>query len=148
MTEETTSLAVRLLLKNWTVSVLWASGATTSAEMVAVSRGKALADAWRSDAFNGSTFGEFLKFARCRRAPDPSWWGKPITVEGKPAFYLGHNRQYVSIAYPGGTFALNAHPYDVLPLECRPEGYRDRLDAGSESLTAPKVTAIRSADHG
>lgn len=125
-----------LLLKNWTVSVLWSSGTTTSGDIVDASRGKALAAAWRSDAFNGSTFGEFLKFARCRRAADPAWWGKPITVEGKPAFYLGHNRQYVQIGYPGDAFALNAHPYDVLPLECRPEGYRDRLNAGAERISA------------
>lgn len=114
----------RFLLKRWTVTVWWASGATTSDEVVAPSRGKALADAWRSDAFNGCTFGEFLKFSRCRRAPEPAWWGAPITVLGKPAFFLDYNKQYVRFAYPGAEFAMNAHPYDVLPIERRPEAYR------------------------
>jgi hypothetical protein len=116
-------------LKNWTVTVRWASGATASANVVATTRGKALADTWRSDVFSSTTFGEFLRFASCHRARDPEWWGAPITVEGKPAGYLGHNSQYVSVWIPGRDFALNAHPYDVLPLERRPIGYRDRVAA-------------------
>lgn len=112
------------LLKRWTVTVRWANGASTSSEVVAPTRGKALADTWRSDIFNGVSFGEFLGFTRCRRAADPHWWGAPITVLGKPAFYLGHDRQYVHFAWPGGQFALRAHPYDVQPIERRPEAYR------------------------
>lgn len=91
--------------------------------ILATSRGAALADAWRSDAFEGYTFGEFLKFARCRldqHQPVPS----EITVEGKPAFGLGHNGQYVQFVYPGGKFVLNAHPLDVLPETVRPKAYQ------------------------
>jgi len=117
--------ARRFLLKRWTVSVRWASGATTESTITASTRGKALADAWRCDAFSGSTFGEFLRFASCRRSKDePSWWGEPITVLGKPAFYLGHDGQYVHFAYPDGDHVLYAHPLDVLPMHRRPEAYR------------------------
>lgn len=86
-------------------------------------RGKALADAWRSDAFEGYTFGEFLKMARCRLT-DFQIKPVPITVSGKPAFKVDHNQQYVQFVYPDGEFVLNAHPLDVLP-ECeRPRSYR------------------------
>lgn len=90
---------------------------------LATTRGKALADAWRSDAFEGYTFGEFLKMARCsltdfQPVPDE------ITVSGKPAHGLGHNGQYVQFVWPGGTFVLNSHPLDVLPESYRPRAYR------------------------
>ncbi len=90
---------------------------------LAVTRGKALADAWRSDAFNGYTFGEFLKMARCRLT-DFQIKPEPITVLGKPAFKVDHNSQYVQFAYPDGEFVLNAHPLDVLPESARPSTYR------------------------
>ena len=90
---------------------------------LAKTRGKALADAWRSDAFDGYSFGEFLKVARCRLTEyQPP--ATPITVLGKPAFYLDHNQQYVQFVYPDGEFVLNAHPYDVLPEQYRPRAYR------------------------
>lgn len=117
------------LLKRWSVTVTWSSGVETIGHVVATTRGRALADAWRSDAFNGSTFAEFMKFARCRRdRTTPPRWGDPITISGKPAFFLGNNRQYVEFAYPNATFLLSAHPYDVLPVEYRPDTYRDRDD--------------------
>lgn len=115
------------LMKRWTITVRWASGTETSSDSTAATRGKALADAWRSDAFSGSTFGEFMKFARCRRTIDPQQWGDQITVEGKPAFYLGRNSQYVRIAYPDSDVALNAHPLDVSPESYRPECYRSAV---------------------
>ncbi len=107
------------LLKNWLVSVRDRG----SAQVVACTRGQALADCWRGDAFGNLTFGQFLGIARCRRAPDPEDWGAPITVEGRPAYYAGRNSQYVKIAYPGGKFALNCHPSDVLPEQFRPAAY-------------------------
>lgn len=116
-------------MKNWDVIVRWSNGTETTGRYVASTRGKALADAWRSDIFEGVTFGEFLRFTSCRRAFDPDWWATPITVEGRPAAYLGHNSQYVQVWLPGRDFVLNAHPYDVLPIERRPLGYRDRLSA-------------------
>lgn len=117
------------LMKRWSVSVTWASGSVTTETVVAPTRGKAMADSWRCDAFSGSTLAEFLRFTRCRRDTyTPPRWGDPITVEGKPAFFLGNNRQYVQFVYPGGTFALSAHPYDVLPVEYRPDTYRSAGD--------------------
>ena len=91
---------------------------------LAQTRGKAMADAWRSDAFWGYTFGEFLKMARCRLtayqpAPDE------ITVLGKRALGLGHNGQYVQFVYPGKDVVLNAHPLDVLPASYRPRAYQE-----------------------
>lgn len=116
-----------LHLKRWIVSVTWASGSISQEAIVALTRGKALASAWRSDVFSSTPFGDFLRFARCRRdRVTPPRWGDPITVEGKLAFFLGNNRQYVQIALPGREWPLNAHPYDVLPVEYRPDTYRDR----------------------
>lgn len=112
------------LMKRWTVTALG-----MSSEVNAATRGRALADCWRSDAFSNYSFRDFLRIARCARASDPSGWGAPITVEGKPAFYLGHNRAYVQCCFPGSTITSNAHPYDVLPIECRPLEYQDRAAA-------------------
>ncbi len=50
-----------MIVRPWTVTV---SG-YGHGDYIAASRGKALADAWRSSAFEGWTFGEFLKRARC-----------------------------------------------------------------------------------
>lgn len=112
-------------LKRWEVTV----GSYGAGIHIATSRGKALADAWRSDAFTGWTFGEFLKRARCVRTPEPDRFGEPCTFEGRPALYFDHNSQYVIIQLPGNDFLSSAHPYDVLPMECRPVGYRDRISA-------------------
>lgn len=122
-------MATELLLKRWEVTVQWSSGKTTSEIIVATTRGKALADAWRSDAFSSTPFGDFLKFARCRRDRYvPHRWGDRITACGRPAFFLGNNRQYVQIAFADteSQFVGNAHPYDVFPIDYRPETYRDR----------------------
>lgn len=40
-----------------------------SANFNAVSRGKAMAEAWRSSAFDGWSFKEFIQRARCKLAP-------------------------------------------------------------------------------
>lgn len=107
------------ILRRFIVTVgRWGEGA-----YLASTRGKALADAWRSDAFEGYTFGEFLKMARCRL---DRWQPTPveITVEGKRALGLGHNGQYVQFVYPGKEVVLNAHPLDVLPESVRPKVYR------------------------
>lgn len=122
-------MATELLLKRWEVSVKWASGTISRETIVATSRGKAMADTWRSDAFSGSTYAEFLKFSRCRRGHyKPHRWGDRITACGRPAFFLGNNRQNVQVAFAGTNeqYVGNAHPYDVLPVEYRPDTYRDR----------------------
>jgi len=98
-----------------------------SAAYLAASRGKAMADAWRSDIFNGYSFGEFLKIARCRLSyhqPKPT----EITVSGEPVWGLGHNGQYVSFVRPGGDFVLYSHPLDVLPVSERPTSYQTEGD--------------------
>lgn len=90
---------------------------------LATSRGKALASVWRSDVFEGYSFGDFLKIARCRldrHQPNPA----AITVSGKPAWGLGHNGQYVQFVWPNGEFVLHSHPLDVLPESARPKAYR------------------------
>jgi hypothetical protein len=108
------------LLKRWIVAV----DGYGEESFTAPTRGAAMANAWRCDAFSSSTFSEFLKFARCRRDQhQPHGYGDEITVCGKPAFFVGANRQYVQIAYPGGQFVLNPHPYDVLPERYRPTTY-------------------------
>lgn len=107
------------ILRRYLVEV----GRWGSAPILAASRGKALADAWRSDAFEGYTFGEFLKMARCRldpHQPVPT----EITVSGERALGLGHNGQYVRFVYPGKEVVLNSHPLDVLPESYRPAAYR------------------------
>ena len=91
--------------------------------ILAATRGRALADAWRNDIFEGYTFGEFLKIARCRLdsyQPQPT----EITVLRKRALGLGHNGQYVQFVYPGRDVVLNAHPRDVLPVSYRPRAYQ------------------------
>ena len=113
-------------LRRWAVTVTWASGATTTGYELAPTRGKALARAWACDAFSGSSFGEFLRFARCRLdGHRPPRFGDPITVDGKSAFFVENDRQYVHFAYPGADHTMAAHPYDVLPVEYRPDTYRD-----------------------
>lgn len=110
------------ILRRWTVTV----GEWGESPFLAPTRGSALADAWRCGAFNGLTFAEFLKIARARlnRMPPAPDFGAPITVCGKPAFYVDRNSAYVTFAYPGGKFTLTAHPSDVEPESFRPAAYR------------------------
>lgn len=113
----------KFVLKPWDVTV---DGYGTG-RYYAATRGKALADAWRSDAFSGSTFGEFLKFARCRRGT--AWgedYGALITVSGKPAYFVERNAAYVQFVWPDSDVILSSHPYDVLPERFRPAAYRAR----------------------
>lgn len=121
MPNEMESVAEGFVVKSWEVTV----PGYGSGRYIAKTRGKALADAWRCDAFCGSTFGEFIRHARCRRYPvDHPSFGDPITVGGKPAFYLDSNGQYVQFVYPGGDVVLNSHPFDVEPERYRPSAYR------------------------
>lgn len=110
------------ILRRFEVTVMGFSEPMRSI-MLASTRGKALADAWRHDIFEGYTFGEFLKIARCRldrHQPKPD----EITVMGKRALGLGHNGQYVQFVYPGQDVVLNAHPLDVMPVRARPRAYQ------------------------
>ena len=91
--------------------------------VLATTRGKALADTWRSDAFGHLSFGEFLKFARCRLD-----WCQPkptcISVGDELVWGLGNNGQYVQFVRPNGEFVLHSHPLDVLPDSYRPRAYQ------------------------
>lgn len=136
-------------LRCWNVTVRWASGAETTESYFAASRGKALAMAWRSDVFNGCSFGEFLRFASCRvDRLKPARWGDNITVIGRPAFFLSNNSQYVKFVYPCEDQVLNAHPYDVLPVEYRPDTYRDRDTDGSPEGGDAEGGSVRSTTAG
>lgn len=68
-------MSERFVLKRYEITV----GHWGKNIYLAKTRGKALADAWRSDAFNGYTFGEFLKMARCRVSDY-----QPVPGEGAP----------------------------------------------------------------
>ena len=83
------------------------------------SRGVALADTWRCDAFGHMTFKEFLKFARARVCKPGPRFGEPITVSDKPGNIVSVNRQYIRFVYSGSDTIYNTHPLDVLPVEAR-----------------------------
>jgi len=93
--------------------------------VLATTRGKAMADAWRSDAFNGYSFGAFLKMARCRLS---SYQPTPVQIEvsGEQVWGLGHNGQYVIFVPANGEFVFSAHPLDVLPTSARPIAYQPK----------------------
>lgn len=116
-------------LKRWEVTV----AGYGCAPIEAASRGKAIARAWRSDAFNAIKFGDFLRMVSCRRDDnEPLDWGDPITVDGRPAFFVEATRSTVRFVHPGSDTILSAHPYDVLPVEYRPEQYRPSPSLKSE----------------
>lgn len=83
------------------------------------SRGLALAHAWRCDAFNGHTFGEFLRIARSWKEAGHERFGEEITVCGKPAYLVSWNSQYIQFVRPGSDVIMNSHPMDVDPPEAR-----------------------------
>jgi hypothetical protein len=100
-----------------------------SGTYLAPSRGRAIADAWRSASFDSIPFGKFLKICRARRTPTdqlPSPFGDPITVAGAAAFFVDRNRQYVQFVRPDSGVVMNSHPYDVEPEHYRPDTYRNR----------------------
>lgn len=99
-----------MVVRPWTVTV----AGYGHGDYIAPSRGNALAQAWRSSAFEGWKFGEFLKRATCHLNRTP-WgrFGERITVAGQPAYLVGANKQYVQFVRPGESVVLNAHPFDV-----------------------------------
>lgn len=88
--------------------------------------GRALAEAWRSYcSYREVSYREFLRIARgWREDPMRPDFGLPITVGGKPAFFVDSNNQYVQFTRPGCTDYFNAHPFDVEPEHMRPWTYR------------------------
>lgn len=88
---------------------------------VARSRGQAIAHTWReySLCFEVS-FRDFLKLkVRAYRQDLGGRFGEPLTVCNHPAFYVGHNSQYIQFVRPDSDVVLNAHPLDVDPPEAR-----------------------------
>ena len=109
--------AIGFLMKRYTVSVQGHG----EQSYIAVSPSKARADAWRDySGLYDITFKDFLRASSVRRAYlDSPRFGEPITVLGKPAFWVGCNRQYIQFVYAGEHLVLNSHPYDVEPPEAR-----------------------------
>lgn len=99
------------------------------------SYGKAMAqafDSYRSFCAN-CTYKDFLRMTRGQRHVGPDRFGEPITINGRPAFFVSSNLQYVQFSWPGGTDFFNSHPYDVEPEHYRPSTYRtprESTDAG------------------
>ena len=108
-------------VKAWDVQV---SGYGTQ-QYFSQSRGKAIAEAWRCDAFEHLSFKEFLKISSCRKSDDtPEGFGDRITADGKPAFYVERNRAYVRAVLQGEAVIGNWHPSEIEPERYRPEAYR------------------------
>ena len=98
-----------------------------SAVVLAASRGKALSRTW-GEGFDGYTYKQFLKMARCRLEPiQPVPF--EISFEGKPCWFVDRNNAYVRFAWPDADRILTAHPYDILPVHARPNSYQDRIAA-------------------
>ncbi|MGT2515107.1 DUF7146 domain-containing protein [Sphingomonas panni] len=100
----------------WSVTV---RGYPDFAVYFAASRGKAIADAWRCDAFDNVSFGDFLRMVTCRRAEPNDRFGERFTISGRPARYVSHNRQYVQFTWEGEEAVLNTHPLDIDQAEAR-----------------------------
>ncbi|ADU12002.1 hypothetical protein [Asticcacaulis excentricus] len=110
-----------VIVRPFKVSV---SGFPEATYMV-TSRQKAIATAWRDIQTCGYrySFKDFLKLATATQDAPPAHFGTAITVSGKPAFFVGCNRQYVQFVRPGDGIIRNSHPYDVLPETMRPASY-------------------------
>lgn len=65
------------------------------------------------------SYRDFLGIVSCRKSAPYERFGSLITVEGRKAFYVSHNRQYVEFVYPNSDVILSSHPLDVLPIEAR-----------------------------
>lgn len=104
-------------VKPWEVQVVGYGHSQTP--YFGASRGAAIADAWRSPAFHGMSFKDFLRIVRCRRAEPSERYGERFTISGRPARYISHNRQYVQFVWDGEDTVLNTHPLDIDQPEAR-----------------------------
>ena len=114
-------------IRAWRVTVCGFSEPMSDV-VLAATRGKALSQTWGCDAFEGYTYKQFLKIARCRLEPLQP---KPVEIsfEGKPCWFVDKNNAYVRFVWPDTDQILSAHPYDILPISVRPLSYQDRRDA-------------------
>ena len=65
------------------------------------------------------SFAEFIRRARAYTSSATARFGEAITVSGKPAYYVGHNSQYIRFVYANADVVFNTHPLDVEPPEAR-----------------------------
>ena len=104
------------ILKSYRVYVSGFSGYSYPAR----SRQMALSGAWNAYCnYRCICFKEFLKIARAVQEEPIKRFGEPITVGGRPAFYVGHNRQYIQFVRPWMDVILSSHPFDVEPPSAR-----------------------------
>jgi hypothetical protein len=103
------------------------------------SRGKALRDAWHGYcSYRPVSFKDFLRIARSwGEKPQDEDFGAPLTVDGRQAFYVSRNTQYVQVAWPDSDGYSNAHPLEIEPQRFRPPAYR------TEQPPAPQSTDDR-----
>jgi hypothetical protein len=118
----------------------------------AASRGKALAEAWRdfSNLRDNATFKDFLRIAKVWRSGAAPRFGEPITVGGRPAFYVGERGQYIRFARPGETATFLSHPADVCAasVDRNPEGRDGEARLGAEHESAVTATGGQTPNPG
>lgn len=106
------------ILRSWRVSVVGFDSHIYHARSRGMALSRAFSDfrSYRDDV----GFKDFLRMARAwaEREPNPRF-GEPITVGGKPAFWVDCNRAYIQFVLPGCDVIMNSHPYDVEPPEAR-----------------------------
>lgn len=105
-----------MLVKPWHVTV---RGYEDFGLFFGTTRGKVIADAWRCDSFNGTSFGDFLRVVTCRRAEPSERFGERFTISGRAARYISHNRQYVQFVWDGDDTVYSTHPLDIDQPEAR-----------------------------
>jgi hypothetical protein len=103
-------------IRPWSVTV---RGYSDFGVYFAASRGKAIASAWRCDAFDNVSFGDFLGMVTCRQAEPTDRFGERFTIGGRPTRYVSHNRQYVQFTWEAEETVLNTHPLDIDQPEVR-----------------------------
>jgi hypothetical protein len=104
-----------LIVRQWRVTV----NGYGSGLYVAKSRGMALSQAFLCDAFCQMKFKDFLRIANATGEQPDERFGEQITVGGRPAFWVGCNRQYMQFVRSGSDVVMHSHPYDVEPPEAR-----------------------------
>lgn len=106
-------MSEEFLIKRWDVSVV----GHPVVEILAASRGKAMAEGWRSySSAYDCTFKRFLKIAAVARslAPEPDHFGARIWVSHKRAFYCGMSGPDFLFARPNDDKVMRSHAHDVM----------------------------------
>ncbi len=104
-----------MVIQPWSVTF---DGTTNT--WFARSRGKALSFCWEAyRSYRDISFKEFLRTARAVKSLPHDRFGEKIRVQGRPAFLVSLNNQYIQFVRPGSDVILNSHPLDVVPPEAR-----------------------------